>query len=396
MSSLTNPYRLCAITFAGFAALGLSACTLLPGWASDPESISKRFKSQLESLRTSEGFPGATAAFILPDDTTRSVAVGLADLENEVPMTADMLQPIGRGEESFVSAIALSLEIEDTIDLDERVYTYFDTEHHDAWILELPNAKRLTLRHLLTHSSGLVDKSSEDEVRLSAKTDESPIIESNWKAGDLQFAVGSESEFEPGRGFNPVEANYRFAKMVLEQTTKLTYTQLLQDRILDTRQLNDTTPLSRSNSLNLPSGYHNTEGDATGAATIHAEAKLQRVLPEPSANDPLYSNPKDLLRWAKLLFEENALDEPYMESLFASGYRGSDRDSEFGLGVYIYETTAGEAYGYSGTTTGHETAIIYFPRYRVGVCIQVNRDHDNDIRRYVEKLAQVVLNAIAD
>ena len=120
------------------------------------------------------------------------------------------------------------------------------------------------------------------------------------------------------------------------------------------------------------------------------------MLPEPSANDPLYSNPKDLLRWAKLLFEENALDEPYMESLFASGYRGSDRDSEFGLGVYIYETTAGEAYGYSGTTTGHETAIIYFPRYRVGVCIQVNRDHDNDIRRYVEKLAQVVLNAIAD
>jgi hypothetical protein len=94
------------------------------------------------------------------------------------------------------------------------------------------------------------------------------------------------------------------------------------------------------------------------------------------------------------LYEEDALGGTYIEELLESGYRGKDRDITYGLGVYIYESSVGEAYGHDGGFPGYNTHVLYFPRYKIAVCIQVNRSYNNDLDSFIEKLAQVVINEI--
>ena len=64
---------------------------LLSGHASSSEKtpLQKQFESELEAFHEQYQFPGATAAYILPDGTTGVAAVGLADVENEIPMQPD-------------------------------------------------------------------------------------------------------------------------------------------------------------------------------------------------------------------------------------------------------------------------------------------------------------------
>ncbi|MFP6597892.1 MAG: serine hydrolase domain-containing protein [Candidatus Hydrogenedentota bacterium] len=324
--------------------------------------MTKQFEKALDKLRREDDFAGATAAFVLPDGTVVGVATGFSDSEGKVELNKDAVQPVGTVEESFLSLVALSLEQEGVIDLDERVYHYFDSEGADAWVLELPNAKELTLRHLLTHASGLVDGPQESEVVLEVLDGARTIVRSDWAAGEIAFAVDGESGFAPGQGFGVSDTDYRFGAMVLEQVSGERYEDLLTARVLDAFD------------------FARTETAGTGG---------------------LLSNPQDLVRWAQLLYEENALEGSYMEDLFASGYRGKDRDSEFGLGVYIHDTTAGEAYGHAGSVAGHETNLIYFPKYGVGVCVQVTGGNGDDVRevdlrKYEETLAQIVLNGIPE
>ena len=53
----------------------------------DALSLKGRFQSELDALRDQYQFPGATAAYMLPDGTVEVVASGLADVESAIPMT---------------------------------------------------------------------------------------------------------------------------------------------------------------------------------------------------------------------------------------------------------------------------------------------------------------------
>jgi len=49
--------------------------------------LAEQFQSTLDGLRFDYGFPGATAAYVLPDGSSGVAATGLADVENRTPMT---------------------------------------------------------------------------------------------------------------------------------------------------------------------------------------------------------------------------------------------------------------------------------------------------------------------
>ena len=369
----------------GILAGALSACSYLPERKTDVPTVTKRFQKALDVILVKDGLPGATAAFILPDGTVVGVASGLSDTAKNIAMRKDAQQPIGSVEESFDAVVALSLQQEGTINLDDRVYQIFDTEDRDAWLLEIPNAKRLTLRHLLSHSSGLVDKTSDSEVLTS--------VESAWTEGEIRFAVDADSAYPPGKGFMSSTADYRFAAMVIEQVTDEKFHSLLEKHVLEPNELTRTESLLHAKPENISPGYRK-DSESGDVVTVNSQEMLNKERSTARHDGGLLSNPQDLVRWAQLLYEEDALEGAYLEDLLASGYRGENRSEEFGLGVYVHSTTAGEAYGHYSTVPGYETSLIYFPKYKVGVCIQVNRDYENDLRKYVESLAQVVLNAI--
>jgi D-alanyl-D-alanine carboxypeptidase len=109
----------------------------------------------------------------------------------------------------------------------------------------------------------------------------------------------------------------------------------------------------------------------------------------------LCSNPQDLVRWAKLLYEGRAIDGDYLREMIESGYRGDDAKAVYGLGAYTYVTPFGVAYGHGGWIPGYNSAVRWFPRERFAIAVQINRSYDNDLPAIVERLAAAYLGAEA-
>ena len=171
--------------------------------------MKQRFQRELDRLQQEHGFPGATAAFILPDGRYASVATGYADLENEVPMTPQSVMPAGSIGKSFVAAVALSLVNEGTLGLDDTIERWFES---DAWFPRLPNGKELTLRMLLNHSSGLEDFLDAEKMAIALFQTISDSIDFPYSHEEkVQAVLDVRPRFPAGQGYYYTDTNYILA-----------------------------------------------------------------------------------------------------------------------------------------------------------------------------------------
>jgi CubicO group peptidase (beta-lactamase class C family) len=118
------------------------------------EIPSNRLQIVLDDLRTEYGFPGVTCAYVLSDGTVGEAASGLADKETLQPMTPQSRMLAASIGKSFVAATVIALAKEGRLHLDELLSK---TLGKCSWFSRLPNHETITIRHLLTHSSGLPD-----------------------------------------------------------------------------------------------------------------------------------------------------------------------------------------------------------------------------------------------
>jgi D-alanyl-D-alanine carboxypeptidase len=116
--------------------------------------LSEEFQSALDAFQKQYGFPGATVAYVLQDGTAGVAATGVADIEAGTPMTVQSRMLSASLGKTFVGATAVALAREGILDLDIPVSRWLVDRQ---WFTRLPNHDAITLRHLLTHSSGLPD-----------------------------------------------------------------------------------------------------------------------------------------------------------------------------------------------------------------------------------------------
>ncbi|MDX1384717.1 MAG: serine hydrolase, partial [Thermoanaerobaculia bacterium] len=110
----------------------------------------------------------------------------------------------------------------------------------------------------------------------------------------------------------------------------------------------------------------------------------------------LVNNPQDLVRWAKALYEGEAIAGDYLDELVAVGFAPDPEQPEagYGLGVSIAASDHGPRWGHGGFFPGYNSILAYFPAHRVAVAIQINSDK-SEAGRHAMTLAGIVLDAVA-
>ena len=100
------------------------------------------------------------------------------------------------------------------------------------------------------------------------------------------------------------------------------------------------------------------------------------------------------MRWASELYEGKVLEPSYLKQLLDDSNRIEDPAAyAYGLGVFIYDTKVGRAYGHSGWTPGYMSSMLYFPGSRTAVAFQTNTDRAGKPRNYLLELAEVVVKS---
>lgn len=111
------------------------------------------------------------------------------------------------------------------------------------------------------------------------------------------------------------------------------------------------------------------------------------------------SNSKDLARWAKVLYEGNAIGRPYLDELLNSVSKpkeapdNSGRAYGYGLGVSIINTKYGTAFRHGGFFPGYNSMQAYYPDYRIAVAMQINSD-SSKIEEHFEAIVEIIIETI--
>ena len=156
--------------------------------------------------------------------------LGLADRSTGRPMTNDTVFAICSNTKPIASVLALTFVEEGLIDLDDPVSKYFP-EFANITCKGKPPKRPVTLRHLITHLSGLAYR-MEDPVRKEDMCSYRDCVD---------YAVRKGLRKEPGESYQYCGLGFQVMGAVLEKVSGKTVTDLMEDRIFGPLEMNDTT-----------------------------------------------------------------------------------------------------------------------------------------------------------
>jgi D-alanyl-D-alanine carboxypeptidase len=351
------------------SALNLNTPTIDP-----PSDLKFSLKVVLEQFRTEYGFPGATAAVILADGSSATTAVGLADVQASQPMTEDTKMLAASIGKTFVAATAIALEAEGGLALDDLVSEHLGNEE---WFSEIPNAREMTIRHLLRHESGLPDHVHLPEFQAEAST----RIRNNQTAltalESIGYVFSKEPLFKPGTSWSYSDTGYLLLGLAIEKATGRDYYQVVEERFLLPLGLSSTVPSDRQEIDGLAVGY-TVEDNAFGLPARTADLS-GRLYWDPSVEwtgGGLASTSRDLATWGHALFTGQALESPYLSTLFKGVPTSPDSAKVlYGTGVAIYkDTSRGTVYGHGGWIPGYVSSLRHYADHSVTISFQINTD----------------------
>ena len=332
-----------------------------------------RLATVLEAFRTQHGFPGATAAIVLPDGTLVAAASGLADLDSRRPMTADTPMLAASIGKSFVATTVLLLEDEGHLARGDLLSIHLGDR---PWFDSLPNAAEITIAHLLRHTAGLPD-----HVHLTAFQADFKKLAADGCAFDpeqlLIYVAGAEPLFAPGQAWSYSDTGYVLLGLVIEEVTGAVWHDVVRARLIVPLGLERTFASNRRDLPGLAVGYTDP-GNPFGLPARTAD-DAGRLLWNPaveSAGGGFASTSADLARWGHLLFAGKALRQPYLDRLLGGVPVDPDTPSIlYGLGVAIRaDTPNGPVYGHGGWIPGFVSSLRHYPDHDVTVVFQINTD----------------------
>ncbi len=378
------------IVLALLFAFGVSANAQTVAAKKSVAVLRERLQAKLDELHRNGKFPGATIGVVLADGKSFGLPTGYSDREAKTQMKPSDLMLQGSVGKTYAAALAMQLVKEGKIKLDERIETYLGRE---KWFTRLPNAKEITVRMLMNHTSGLVRYEFKDEFT----KDLTANVDKVWKPEELiAYIFDTKAPFEAGKGWDYSDTNYIVLGMIIEKVTGKRYYDLVRKRILQPLKLRNTVPSDSRTIIGLAQGYAG-EGNPFGGTDAMIVGGKFAINPQFEwTGGGMASTTEDLARWAKAMYEGRAFDAGMLpEMLTGTPAPMLGKEAKYGLGVIIRPTAFGTSYGHSGFFPGYITEMIYFPEHKIALAIQVNssvpRVVGKPLIRFLIESAEVIL-----
>ena len=364
-----------------------------PVAVSGTSALKKELQLKLDEWHKSGKFPGATLGVALPNGESFGLAVGYSDAEAKTTMRPNDRMLAGSTGKTFAASTALQLVKEGKIDLDAKVEKYLGSE---PWFARLPNARDITVRQLMNHTSGLVRYEFKDQFTKDLTANPEKV----WRPAELvSYLLDEKPPFEAGKGWDYSDTNYIVLGMIIEKVTGKKFYDEANRRVVKPLKLADTIPQDGPRIKGLIQGYAGANTPFGGKDAMITDGKFAINPQFEWTGGGWASTSENLARWAKLMYEGKAFD-PSLVPVMLNGVPAKlGRDAKYGLGVIIRPTAAGLTYGHSGFFPGYLTDMMYFPEQRFAVAVQVNtsvpQNLGKPVGRVLVEMAEIIKAAAA-
>ena len=307
------------------------------------DKIDDYVKAQMEQRR----IPGLAFAIVKDGRPTKHEAYGLANLELKALAHKDTVFEIGSVTKQFTAALILMLVEGGKLSLDDKVTKFFDNAP--------PSWKGITIRHLLTHTSGIRNYTGLPGFEVTKKLDAQKFV----------ATIGAESiEAKPGEAFKYCNSGYNLAGYIIEKVTGKTYWEVLRARILEPLGMRATT----SRDLK-PIIEHRADGyELENGKLVNRDSDLTDVF----AAGAIVSTVGDMLKWNAALDSGKLLSDASRAAMWISFTLNSGVKYPYGLGWRLDDHKGRRTIWHSGSTAGFTASLLRFPDEKLAIIVLCN------------------------
>ena len=277
-------------------------------------------------------------------------AFGKANLELGVDMTPDNVFRVGSITKQFTAVSILMLEEEGKLSLQDDITKFIE---------DYPtNGEKITIHHLLTHTSGIKSYTSMQKFGEVVTKDESPLK-------FIDFFKNEPVDFKPGEKYLYNNSGYFILGYIIEKVSGKSYSDFIQERIFDKLGMNNSYYGSHTTFIkNRASGYQKNGGDFSNAQYIS--------LSLPYAAGSIMSNVDDMLKWQTAISKNTLLKQETIQKAFTNYTLNNGEKINYGYGWSLNEISETPTIEHGGAIPGFLSMGVYVPSDDVYVILFSN------------------------
>lgn len=293
--------------------------------------------------------PGASVLVLHAGRPAFQRSYGLADLEAGVAATPHTNYRLASITKQFTAACILLLAGDGVLTVDDPVR---------RWLPALPPAAdAVTLRHLLSHTSGLVDYEDLLPADQAGQVHDADVLRLLQHEDRLYFAAGSDYRYS--------NSGYALLALVVERASGQRFADFLRTRVF--------VPLGMAGTFAREDGGPAIPDRAYGHSRVdgHWRRTDQSTTSAVLGDGGIYSSLTDLARWDAALYDDRLLGAAARALAVAPATRTPEPDvAHYGFGWRLQDGMQ----WHSGESIGFRNVLLRFPAQRLTVIVLTNRD----------------------
>jgi len=316
--------------------------------------VSQNLTSKIDALLESQfraNQPGATALVSKNGKIIYRKAFGNANLELSVPMTPENVFQIGSMTKQFTAVSILILLEEGKLSLEDDITKY------------IPNYpthnKRITIHHLLTHTSGIKSYTSMRSLREIARKDLEPIEL-------IDFFKNEPMNFIPGQAYKYNNSGYIILGYIIEKISGITYAEFVDKNIFKKISMSSSLYGNKTTVIKNRAYGYQKRGAYKNAMYISLNL--------PYAAGSIMSTVDDLLKWQQAISNNTLLKLETIKKAFKNYTLTNGTKINYGYGWNINNINGTPTIEHGGSIFGFKSMGVYIPSEDVYVIILSNCD----------------------
>lgn len=309
------------------------------------DKIDDYVKSEMEKQK----IPGLSIAVVKNGEIAKAAGYGFANVELKVAARPETIYQSGSVGKQFTSTLVMMLVEENKMSLDDHISKYIP-DAPAIW-------KDITIRHLLTHTSG-ISNGLYAQINMRQDYTEDELVK---KIASIPL------DFQPGEKWSYSNPGYVMLGILIHKASGKFYGDLLREKIFGPLGMDTARVINESDIIpNRAAGYRLVKGELKNQEWVSPALNM-------TADGSLYFTVLDVARWDAALYTEKLLKKSSFDQMWTPVKLNSGKTQNYGFGWAFADANGHKLVEHGGAWQGFTTYIARYVDDKLTVIVLTNR-----------------------
>ncbi|HEX7332842.1 MAG TPA: serine hydrolase domain-containing protein [Pyrinomonadaceae bacterium] len=319
------------------------------------DSFATRIDDYIRTEMQSQQIPGVALAIVKDGKVVLARGYGLANVEHQVPVKPETIFQSGSTGKQFTATAVMLLVEEGKLNLEDKITKYF-TDAPEAW-------RDITVRHLLTHTSGMTDYPPDFDLCRDYTEDEL-----------FQRIKTIPLAFQPGEKWSYSNLAYVMLGILIHKVSGKFYGDFLQERVFKPLEMTTARIISEADIVpNRAAGYRLVNGQLKNQGWVSPSLNT-------TADGALYLTVYDMAKWDAALYTDKLLKRTTLEQMWTPVKLNNGKTHPYGFGWGLGKVRGHRVIEHGGSWQGFKAQITRYVDDKLTVIVFANQARANQAK----------------